>query len=145
MAETPKKWFVGASEQEWESWDDPQLRRLSPLFWKTLISGDKTDSYGLTMGICEIPPETRLIRHRHPEEEIYYILAGEGRMEIENQATFISSGMSVFIPGNAEHALSNTGAHSLRFIYVFPADSFQQIHYTFVERETGGDNIQENS
>jgi mannose-6-phosphate isomerase-like protein (cupin superfamily) len=145
MAETTKKWFVGASEHEWESWNDPHLRRLSPIFWKTLISADRTDSYGLTMGICEIPPGERLIRHRHPEEEIYYIMAGEGQMEIDDQSTFISAGMSVFIPGNAEHAFSNTGAHSLRFIYVFPADAFQQIQYTFVEGMTDEDNVQEHS
>ena len=133
MEETPKKLFVMGSEREWESWTDEDLRRLSPIFWRTLISADKTDSYGLTMGLCEIPPGARLIRHRHPEEEVYYILAGEGHMEIDQETRIISSGMAIFIPGNAEHALTNKDVFPLRFVYIFPADSFQQIQYTFVE------------
>jgi quercetin dioxygenase-like cupin family protein len=133
MEEAPKKLIVEVSKQEWESWDDAHIRRLSAIFWKTLISAGRTDSYGLTMGLCEIPPGARLIRHHHPEEEIYHILEGEGQMEIDRQVQTISAGMSVFIPGKAEHAFRNTGAQPLRFIYVFPADSFEQIQYTFVE------------
>jgi quercetin dioxygenase-like cupin family protein len=133
MEETPKKLFVTASEREWESWDEAHLRQVSPIAWRTLISGDKTDSYGLTMGLCEMPPGARLIRHRHPEEEVYYILAGEGQMEIDQQSALVREGMAVFIPGNAEHALTNASAYPLRLIYVFPADSFQQIQYTFLE------------
>src|SRR5262245_37176615 len=133
MEETAKKLFVVASEREWEGWDDAHLRQVSPIAWRTLISGGKTDSYGLTMGLCEIPPGARLIRHRHPEEEVYYILAGEGQMEIDQQSALVNAGMAVFIPGNAEHAFTNASSYPLRFIYVFPADSFQQIEYTFLE------------
>jgi quercetin dioxygenase-like cupin family protein len=133
MEHPSKKLFVMGSERAWESWTDERLRRLSPIFWRTLISADKTDSYGLTMGLCEIPPGARLIRHRHPEEEVYYILAGEGQMEIDQETRLITPGMSIFIPGNAEHALTNNYADPLRFIYVFPADSFQQVEYTFLE------------
>src|SRR5262245_38716890 len=116
MEETPKKLFVMASEREWESWADERLRRLSPIFWRTLISAGKTDSYGLTMGLCEIPPGARLIRHRHAEEEAYYILSGEGQMEINQESQRISPGMAIFIPGNAEHALTNSDVHPLRFV-----------------------------
>ncbi len=54
-------------------------------------------------------------------------------MEIDQETRIISSGMAIFIPGNAEHAVANYDAYPLRFIYVFPTDTFQQVEYTFVE------------
>lgn len=135
MEEVSQGAFVEASTQGWESWDDERLRQLSPILWKTLISAGKTNSYGLTMGLCEIPPGKQLIRHRHQEEELYYILAGEGQMEINRQVSPIKAGMAVFIPGNAEHALVNQSPSPLQFVYVFPVDSFQQVQYLFTEVE----------
>jgi quercetin dioxygenase-like cupin family protein len=134
--ETPKKFFVQEAELPWESWEEESLRQISPIAWKTFFTQEKSGSSGLVMGLCEILPNRRLIRHYHAQAEVYYLLAGEGAMEIDGVTQQISAGTAVFIPGNAEHAITNTGHEPLRFIYVFPADTFEQIHYIFLEGPT---------
>jgi oxalate decarboxylase/phosphoglucose isomerase-like protein (cupin superfamily) len=39
--------------------------------------------------------------------------------------------MAVFIPGDAEHGIRNSGAIVLRFVYVFPTNSFADVEYRF--------------
>ncbi len=116
---------------EWESWDDKQLRQQSPVVWKTLISQKKTASYGIVAGVFELPPGQTLLKHHHAQEEAYYILEGEGKLELDGQTERVTCGTAVFIPGNAKHAITNIGASPLKVLYMFPADSFKDIEYVF--------------
>jgi oxalate decarboxylase/phosphoglucose isomerase-like protein (cupin superfamily) len=45
----------------------------------------------------------------------------------------VEVGSAVFIPDNVFHSLANTGASDLRFAYVFPANSFDEVEYVFDE------------
>ncbi len=127
---------VREDELEWETWKDSFLKDQSQVVWKTLISQGKTDSSGLVAGVAEIPVGALLIRHSHAKEEAYYILEGEGHLELDGDTMRVARGTSVFIPGNAEHALTNTGTRTLKFLYMFPADSFEDIEYTFPMKES---------
>ena len=60
-------------------------------------------------GYCEI--------HTHQTaENIYYILQGEGIMELDGQRHLVGPGMVVFIPPGVEHGISNTGFEDLIFV-----------------------------
>ena len=83
------------------------------------------------MGIGKMPPGEALHKHRHRQAEVYLVLEGSGSVEIGPEARLVEAGSAVFIPGNAFHSLANTGASDLRFAYVFPADSFDEIEYVF--------------
>jgi mannose-6-phosphate isomerase-like protein (cupin superfamily) len=122
---------VHEADREWETWDQAQIATRGVTYWKTLISGDKTPSYSLTMGLAQIPPSETLSRHRHAQAEIYYILEGTGVVEIDDQKHIVGPGTAIFIPGDAIHCFTNTGISVLRFIYTFPADSFGDIEYIF--------------
>jgi len=102
---------VREDELKWETWKDLSVKCQSPVIWKTLISQGKKDSSGLVAGVAEIPVGTFLIRHSHSEEEAYYILEGEGHLELDGETMRVTPGASVFIPGNVEHALTNTGPY----------------------------------
>lgn len=120
---------------DWETWDDETLVVQSPIRWKTLLSGERTPTGDMTMGLGEIPPGEQLLQHRHAEAETYYILAGRGEMYMENETWTVDAGTAVFIPGNAQHALRNVGDVSLRFLYVFAVDSFDEVVYHFDTEE----------
>jgi oxalate decarboxylase/phosphoglucose isomerase-like protein (cupin superfamily) len=52
----------------------------------------------------------------------------------------VDAGASVFIPGDSEHGIRNTGSAPLRVAYVLAADSLADVDYRFsVEESTGPD------
>jgi quercetin dioxygenase-like cupin family protein len=122
---------VQESTREWETWPDEEIAEKGLVYWKTLVSGDLTQSEALTMGIAKIPPTEALREHRHRQEEIYLIMEGTGSVRIDGETRAVGMGSAVFIPGNAAHSCENTGASDLRFAYVFPANSFAEVEYVF--------------
>ena len=110
--------------------DDPNLG----VEWRTLLSGDRTPTAGLTLGVAELAPGDAPLRiHRHAQAEAYYFLSGSGIAHIDGDEFSVSAGSTLFIPGGARHAVSNTGSEPLRLVYVFPTDSFSDVHYEFDE------------
>ena len=125
--------FVTQEEQcELEGWDDPLRGRVQ---WRTLLSSDRTPTDAMTLGIVEIGPGRPDLTypHRHAVAEVYYVLSGSGVVMIDGTPHPVRSGTTVFIPGDAEHGVRNTGAEVLRILYVFAVDSFDQILYVFPE------------
>lgn len=113
-----------------DRWDDPQRGNIS---WQTVFSGGLTPTSKLTLGIAELPADGTVGNqpHRHEPPEFYFVLSGEGFVEIDGTATAVSAGAAVFIPGNAQHCLRATGDQPLRILYGFPTDSFNDVQYTF--------------
>jgi mannose-6-phosphate isomerase-like protein (cupin superfamily) len=124
---------VQESTRDWETWPDEEIAEKGLVYWKTLLSGNLTDSEALTMGIAKIPPNEALREHRHLQEEIYLVLEGTGSVTIDGATRPVGAGTSVFIPGNALHSCENTGEGDLRFAYVFAANSFEEVEYVFGE------------
>jgi quercetin dioxygenase-like cupin family protein len=117
----------------WDTWDDPALAARSPLRWKLIFSGRRTPTEALSFGVAEFPPGAVLPLHHHAPAEIYHVLDGEGLTEIEGEAHQLRAGISLFIPAGARHRTTNTGPGPLRFLFVFPTDSFEEITYHFDE------------
>jgi mannose-6-phosphate isomerase-like protein (cupin superfamily) len=124
---------VQESSREWETWPVEKLDERGLISWKTLLSADVTHSEALTMGIAKIPPGEALHTHRHLQAEIYLIIRGRGLVRIDRKSRPVRAGSAVFIPANAQHSYENTGPTDLRFTYVFPANSFEEIEYIFGE------------
>ena len=70
-------------------------------------------------------PTGRAALHAHPHEEAVYILAGTGRLWIEDQPVGeLRSGSVVFFPIGVRHTLENTGREDLKVLGAFsPAGS----------------------
>jgi quercetin dioxygenase-like cupin family protein len=113
-----------------EGWDDAIRGTLT---WRTLLSGDRTPTAQMTLGVTEVGPgqPNPFHPHRHAQAEIYYVLSGEGIVSIGGVEHPLRAGSSVFIPGDVWHGARNTGRDTLRLLYVFAADSFAQVHYVF--------------
>lgn len=121
---------IHEQECEFERWDEPAAGRVR---WRTLLSGDRTPTESLTLGVAELESgEAKDFRpHRHAQAEVYYILSGEGTVTIAGKEYPVREGSAVFVPGDAVHGARNTGRELLRLLYVFPADSFDEIEYEF--------------
>ena len=117
----------------WETWDDPGLAVSSPLRWRLIFSGRRTPTGALSMGLAEAPPGAVLPLHHHAPTEVYHVLDGEGLVEVEGEPHRLRAGVSVFIPADARHRTTNTGPGPLRFLFVFPTDSFEEVVYHFEE------------
>ncbi len=111
-----------------DGWDDPGKGRVG---WRTLFSGDVSPTEALTAGVAELEPGGWLGLHRHSPAEIYFVLEGSGTVSLDGVEHEVEGGAAVFIPGDAEHGIRNSGAAKLRFLYVFPTDSFSDVEYRF--------------
>lgn len=54
--------------------------------------------------------------HHRVTEEIYYVLVGQGLMEIDGQSRTVKPGDAIAIPPGATHRLTNTGSSELRIL-----------------------------
>jgi quercetin dioxygenase-like cupin family protein len=125
--------IVQEQDLEWEGWPADQVAERGESEWKTLISGGLTNSEALTVGLSRLPPGGSLRAHRHEQAEVYLVLAGDGVVTIDGEQHQLSAGATVFIPGDAVHAVEATGDADLRVAYVFAADSFDDVEYVFTQ------------
>jgi mannose-6-phosphate isomerase-like protein (cupin superfamily) len=64
-----------------------------------------------------LEPDEATQRHYHRQaEEIYFVLKGSGRMEVDGDTRMIRPGDAVLIPAGAWHTLENNGNSELRFL-----------------------------
>jgi quercetin dioxygenase-like cupin family protein len=113
-----------------EGWDDAVRGKV---VWRTLLSGDRTPTSQLTLGVTELGPgqPSPFLPHSHAQAEAYYVLSGEGVVHLDGVEHTLRAGSTVFIPGDVWHGARNTGSETLRLLYVFAADSFADVHYVF--------------
>ena len=57
--------------------------------------------------------------HNQDQEEIYFIVEGEGEMCLGEERRTIKAGQAAHIPSGVFHQLTNTGSAPMRMIYVY--------------------------
>lgn len=65
-----------------------------------------------------VKPGETTFRHRLATSEVYYILAGEGRMTVDNETSMVSVGDAIEIPSHAVQSITNTGQTDLVFLCI---------------------------
>jgi mannose-6-phosphate isomerase-like protein (cupin superfamily) len=64
-----------------------------------------------------VAPGVKTAAHYHPRsEEIYYLLAGRGRMTIDAETVEVGPGDAIAIPPGAVHTIECLGAETLIFL-----------------------------
>jgi len=58
----------------------------------------------------------------HEEDEIYYILSGKGKLQLNDDIVDVAGGQVIFIPAGCFHALDNTGSDEDMCILTFWRD-----------------------
>ena len=74
-----------------------------------------TEVQSLAEATLEVEQATE--RHYHRlSEEIYFVLKGQGKMEVDGETTHVRPGDAVLIPAGAWHTLENNGTSELRIL-----------------------------
>jgi quercetin dioxygenase-like cupin family protein len=118
--------LVVASEklERSEVWaeDDPTVRWAGAF---ALYGGHPTTQSSTI--VYEIEPGHRLGWHTDATEESQYILAGSGKLFLEDGSTHLVGPGSVFVlPTGVKHDLANVGTETLRAVAFFAAAMFTQ-------------------
>jgi len=69
-----------------------------------------------SLAFAEVDPGGSTFRHRLRQDEVYYLLEGEGRMHVDASARTVAAGDVVHIPGGAVQWIENIGVQTLRFL-----------------------------
>lgn len=99
---------------------DGTVHHLPGRDWMYLIGPVNGAAKNLTFGLAEFPPDSTAGSHRHDiQEEVIYILQGEGSIIASGEAWPLAPGVAVFIPPGLEHRITVNGDESLRLVTVF--------------------------
>ena len=86
---------------------------------KMLITPSNAPTKHFDFRLSTYQPKGFVAKHRQEvEEQIYYMLEGEGLMELDGVRKVVRSGATIFIPSGVEHALYNTGTNDLTFLVI---------------------------
>ena len=84
-----------------------------------LVGNEKIVAKKMTFGVTEVPPKTKMIPHRHKEEEIIYILKGYGEVQVNNNIEEIKEGTVIHLPSDSEHFIENKSSKTMKFTFAF--------------------------
>ena len=74
----------------------------------------------MAMGTADFPPRSHAPAHVHPkEEEILYVLSGEGNVYFNGESEPVRPGTCIYVPPGVEHSIENTSDEVLRVVYIF--------------------------
>jgi quercetin dioxygenase-like cupin family protein len=124
---------IDAKTVEPQTWDSPSK---GTLFWRSLFDGAVTPTSDMICGVAEMQPGQHFALHHHPQAEIYFGIEGEADVMIDSIPHRLQPGVALFIPGGAVHGVPET-AMPMRWFYVFAADRFDQIDYSFLPPAKG--------
>lgn len=77
-------------------------------------------SKGFSMGYSVLDPRGGQVPwHNQGQEEVYFILQGEGEICVGEERSPIKAGQAVHLPPTVFHQLTNTGDEPMHMIYVY--------------------------
>jgi quercetin dioxygenase-like cupin family protein len=86
---------------------------------KVYVLSEQFAASHLTVGICEVPPNSTMLPHRHSQEETIYIIRGYGHVVIDGEEEPVSPGTLVFFPSDSQHCTSNETDEVMQFMFCF--------------------------
>ncbi|CAN5177350.1 cupin domain-containing protein [soil metagenome] len=78
-------------------------------------------SFFITRNLPGTGPEL----HRHPYEETFIILEGEGRFTVGDVEVEVGAGEIVVVPAETPHNFVNTGEQRLRMVNIHPRERME--------------------
>lgn len=81
---------------------------------------DNIELNNLIVSSTDLKPGKSTSGHKHPgQEEVYFFVHGQGRMELDDDSFNVYEGDTVLIKDGVFHRVHNTGEKNLYFICVF--------------------------
>lgn len=87
--------------------------------WKLIYPDLIPETKTLIMGLVEVPSGQHTPLHRHRCEEVYYVLQGRGRVEVDGVDYPVGAGDAAYIRESSAHRIFNTDPEiALRYVVV---------------------------
>jgi quercetin dioxygenase-like cupin family protein len=100
--------------------DDCTVYNLPGRDWYYLLGPQNCRSENLVFGLAEFPGGTLAAAHVHQtEEEIIYILAGQGAIITDEEEIQLAPGVAVFIPPGLSHQVRVDDSGPLKLVTLF--------------------------
>jgi mannose-6-phosphate isomerase-like protein (cupin superfamily) len=98
-----------AANPEFLAGDHTRLRELLHPAKHPLALG-----YSMAHGV--LTPGARSKRHRLASSEVYYIIAGHGRLTVDGAVVAVEPGSVIYVPPGGTQSLENVGATNIEFL-----------------------------
>ena len=100
--------------------DDIETKELPGRRHKMAVRPDNMGAEKMCAGTAVFPANKHAPSHVHEkEEEILYVLEGEGNMYFDGKAEPIRKGTFMLVPPGVEHSLESVTSTELKVFYVF--------------------------
>jgi mannose-6-phosphate isomerase-like protein (cupin superfamily) len=100
--------------------DEAKVYHLLGRDWFYCIGPENTDARNVALGVAVFPAGSTPPGHVHDaEEELIYIVSGEGKLVTPQETVALSPGIAVYIPVGLHHATVCEGPEPLELISVF--------------------------
>jgi len=84
---------------------------------RSILDGTNAPVDKQSLAEATLPPGGSTRRHYHrASEEFYFLLEGNGTMELDGETRRVGPGDAVLIPPGSRHQITATGKRSLRFL-----------------------------
>jgi quercetin dioxygenase-like cupin family protein len=88
-----------------------------------VVVGKADGAPNFCMRVFEIAPGGHTPRHAHAWEHEMFVHAGAGQVFADGQWRPLAAGNVLFIPGNEEHQMKNTGQETLVVVCLVPGSA----------------------
>jgi mannose-6-phosphate isomerase-like protein (cupin superfamily) len=86
---------------------------------KALVGPDNVDTRRIDFRISHYAPAAFVAEHVHRvQEQIYYVLEGEGLLTLDDERRLMRPHDYVYVPPGVRHSFTNTGLAGLVFLVV---------------------------
>lgn len=102
---------VRADEVEGVRAGPPHSRTL-----KHLAAPWTIGSQNLWVGLSEVDPGSSSNPHSHENEEAFFVVSGNGRVQVDDETVEVGPGSLVLVPPNTLHRLFSLGPEALRVL-----------------------------
>jgi quercetin dioxygenase-like cupin family protein len=86
-----------------------------------VLIGKADGADNFCMRVFELSEDGHTPKHSHNWEHEIFVYSGKGAVFSNDDLTPVEPGCSVFIPGNEEHQIKNTGNEPFVFVCIVPS------------------------
>jgi quercetin dioxygenase-like cupin family protein len=92
--------------------DMSSTEQQAPGIWRTDLQRHDLSVPGreVIQNRVDIGPEAPAFKHKHPGEEIIYVLEGSLEYQVEGEPTTLNAGEVLLVPAETIHAVRNVGS-----------------------------------
>ena len=73
-------------------------------------------AFGYSVAHGTLAPGSRSKLHRLTSSEVYYIIAGRGRMTVDDSVVLVGPGSVIYVPPGGKQFLENSGPTAIEFL-----------------------------